>query len=96
MISNFIIVLWLFLITIVIALSITRTRLIYVLRENYSALYVNVGCPVGFSRSISFLWRLQPYRNQLSSKDLKLLRLNLALVYASVVTTLLFVICLFI
>lgn len=96
MISTLILVLWMCLIAALVALFIMRSKLIFRLRENYSALYVSVGRPIGFSRSLNFLWRLRPYQDQLSANDLKLLHLNLILFYAGAVVALLFVACLFI
>jgi hypothetical protein len=94
MASYLIAVLWTFLMAALTALFITRAKLIFRLRENYPNLYSNIGRPAGFSRSIEFLWQLRPYQSELSARDLKLLRLNLALFYTGAATTVLFVACL--
>lgn len=96
MVSHLIVSLWIVFMAALIALFIVRAKLISRLRNDYSTLYASIGSPIAFSRSLDFLWRLQPYQDQLSAKDLNLLRLNLTLFYTGAVVALLFVACLFI
>jgi hypothetical protein len=79
--SALVIVVWILFTVGMIMLFITSTKLIYRLREQYPDVYASVGRPRAFSRSVNFLWRLKPYESQLSPADVKLLRVNLALVY---------------
>lgn len=95
-IFDFITALCFFTIAVMVALFIVRTKLVYRLRENYPQLHACVGRPIEISRSIGFLWRLERHKVQLSKKDLNLLRLNLLLVYTSMVTITLFMILVFI
>lgn len=96
MIFDFITALCFFIITVMTALFIVRAKLVFRLREHYPQLHASVGSPIELSRSISFLWRLERYESQLSMSDLKLLRLNLVLVYTSMVTIILFMILVFV
>lgn len=91
MASALIFTLWASFVACVITLFVVSTKLIYRLREHYPDIYVGVGRPSALSRSLSFLWRLKPYENQLSPEDIKLLRWNLALVYICTVAVVLFV-----
>lgn len=75
-----------------VMLFIFSTKLIYRLRYKYPDIYISVGRPSEFSRNINFLWRLKPYEDQLSPDDVKLLRLNLILVYICTAVVFLFVV----
>lgn len=85
-----------FIMTVMILLFILRTKLVRRLRNNYPRLYVDVGSPMCLSRSVGFLWCLDRYRAQLSTEDLKLLRLSLVLVYINMLTITLFMILVFV
>lgn len=55
--------------------------MILILREKYPDLYAVVGRPAVFSRSVNFLWLLKRFKDQLSTQDVRLLQINLGLIY---------------
>lgn len=86
------IVIWILSLVSMVMLLIVSTKLIYRLRDKYPAIYVSVGRPSALSRNVNFLWRLKAYEDQLSPADIKLLRLNLALVYIFAAVAFVFVV----
>lgn len=65
----------------IMVLFFARARLVFRLRKNYPELRAAVGNPIEISRGVGFLWSLERHKRQLSSNDLKLLKLCLLLVY---------------
>lgn len=92
MISDLIIAVWVLFAVSMVMLFVMSIKLIFRLRDRYPDVYVSVGRPSAFSRNVNFLWRLKPYENQLTPADVKLLRLNLTLVYICAVAALAFVV----
>ena len=72
-----IIVLWLGFLVCIVGSYITSSMLIFRLREGRPVIYAKIGSPHAFSRSAEFLWRLKPYEDQLTARDIKLRRLSL-------------------
>lgn len=68
-------------IAVMVVLFFARARLVFRLRKNYPELHAVVGSPIEISRGVGFLWSLERRKTQLSSDDLRLLRLCLLLVY---------------
>ena len=92
MISALIIGIWTLLAVSTVMLFIVSIKLIFRLRNLYPDVYVSVGRPSAFSRNVNFLWRLKPYENRLNPADVRLLHLNLTLVYICAIAVLAFVV----
>lgn len=87
------VLLWVLVAVLMIAFSVTKSRLIFRLRELYPAIYAQVGNPRAFSRSTEFLWRLNGFLSELSSKDRALRKTAVSLLFFTWATVVIGVAC---
>jgi hypothetical protein len=85
------VVLWIGAIASLIGAQVTRTMLVFKLREGRPDVYTKVGSPRAFSRKVEFLWSLKAYEDELGPHLRKLRKVSLAFGCLFVALVLIFV-----